>query len=70
MVPRRVRRWALAFALGAGLALSLAACGGGTALSTATSKQFNGTPAGTYTIPVTATSGSQQVTTLVQLNVQ
>lgn len=54
------------FALMLGLALLQAGCGGSHSPTTTTS----GTPAGTYTIPVNATSGSAVRTTTVQFTVE
>jgi hypothetical protein len=67
LAGRRGRRWLLSFALVllASGAASLAGCGGPT-------QQIRnlGTPAGTTTLTVTATSGSQSATVQLTLNVQ
>ena len=61
----RVRRVGALLAVGAGLLLPLAGCGG-----TSTSANANGTPAGTYTYTLTASSGglthAETITLIVQ----
>jgi hypothetical protein len=51
------------------VALGLASCGGGSS-GTTTTPPVTGTPAGTYSITVTATSGSLSHQAVVTLNVQ
>jgi len=67
-VPRRDKRARLlsvvALLIGIG---AIASCGGGTS---STQKKTQGTPAGSYTMTVTATSGSTTHTTTVNLTVQ
>jgi YVTN family beta-propeller protein len=69
-VPLRVRRVVWAGALGVGLAMSLAACGGSVAFKTPLSKTTLSTPSGTYSVTVTGTAGSEQITTVVVVKVQ
>jgi YVTN family beta-propeller protein len=68
-VPARVRRLAWAGALGVALAVGLAACGGSSTATSTNTKQFNGTPAGTYSVAVTGTAGSEQISTIIQVKV-
>jgi len=60
-------RWLVALVFGAFLTLTLLQAGCGSSSPTTTT---SGTPAGTYTVGVTATSGSASRTTTVQLVVQ
>jgi hypothetical protein len=68
------RKRKLGFALGLVLLLSmmlmLAGCGGGGSSSNNGGGGTQGTPAGTYNVTVTATSGSTAHTTSVSLTVQ
>jgi peptidoglycan/LPS O-acetylase OafA/YrhL len=65
-VVRRARRILPVAALVGGLAL-LAACGGS---GTGGTPPTSGTPAGTYSVTVTATAGAQTATTVVSVVVQ
>jgi hypothetical protein len=69
----RKRKRLLGVAIGtvlfAGLSLQMA-CGGGSGSSGGTGTGTPGTPAGSYTVTVTGTSGSTQHTTTVMLTVQ
>jgi YVTN family beta-propeller protein len=70
---RKLRRLAWAGTLAVCLAMTLAACGGGggsSSSSGSTPQTIPGTPAGTYSVTVTGTSGSENITAKVNLTVQ
>ncbi len=70
---RKLRRLVWAGTLALAIGMTLAACGGGGSSSSSSggsSSSVAGTPAGTYTVTVTGTSGSQDITAQVSLTVQ
>ena len=70
LVPRRRRGIALGVLLLSLSGLALTGCAGSTSSSTTPPVGSPGTPAGTYSVMVTATSGSITNTTQIQVNVQ
>jgi len=69
---RKLRHLAWSGALALALAMTLSACGGGggSSSSGSTTQTIAGTPAGSYQVTVTGTSGSENITAQVTLTVQ